>query len=169
MGNDGGTKALQRKFSRWGTKKEVVHYETEEEIQAKWSTCALSGDVLQEPVNCQDLELWVQICSCELGYLFNKEAVIQGIIDKNLPPEFSHIRKLRDVTDLHFTVNPSYSSKYVGDAKNYWQQDILGGKYICPITKETIGGKTKQNILQQNKGQILLSAFLWVCDGRKGS
>jgi len=66
-----------------------------------------------------------------------------GIIDKNLPPEFSHIRKLRDVTDLHFTVNPSYSSKYVGDAKNYWQQDILGGKYICPITKETIGGKTK--------------------------
>lgn len=50
MGNDGGTKALQRKFTRWGTKKEVSHYETDEEIQGKWSTCALTGDVLQEPV-----------------------------------------------------------------------------------------------------------------------
>ena len=51
MGNDGGTKALQRKFTRWGTKKEVSHYETDEEIQGKWSTCALTGDVLQEPVS----------------------------------------------------------------------------------------------------------------------
>ena len=50
MGNDGGTKALQRKYTRWGTKKEVSHYETDEEIQGKWSTCALTGDVLQEPV-----------------------------------------------------------------------------------------------------------------------
>ena len=50
MGNDGGTMALQRKYTRWGTKKEVVHHETDEEIQAKWSTCALSGEALQEPV-----------------------------------------------------------------------------------------------------------------------
>lgn len=43
--------ALQRKYTRWGTKKEVVHHETDEEIQAKWSTCALSGEALQEPVD----------------------------------------------------------------------------------------------------------------------
>ena len=89
----------------------------------------------------------MQICSDELGYLFNKDAVIQAIIDKSLPPEFSHIRKLRDVVDLKFAVNPDQSPKYEGNAKNYWQQDILGGKYICPITKETIGGKTRQYIL----------------------
>ena len=51
MGNDGGTKALSRKYSRWSTKKEVAHVESEEAIQGKWSTCALSGEVLQEPVN----------------------------------------------------------------------------------------------------------------------
>ena len=50
MGNDGGTKALPRKYSRWSTKKEVAHVESEEAIQGKWSTCALSGEVLQEPV-----------------------------------------------------------------------------------------------------------------------
>lgn len=50
MGNDGGTKALSRKYSRWSTKKEVAHVESEEAIQGKWSTCALSGEVLQEPV-----------------------------------------------------------------------------------------------------------------------
>ena len=56
---------------------------------------------------------------------------------------FSYIRKMKDVVDLHFTANPDYKSKYVGDSGDYWQQDILGGKYICPITKAAIGGKTK--------------------------
>ena len=50
MGNDGGTKALSRKYSRWGTKKEVAQVESEEAIQGKWSMCALSGEALQEPV-----------------------------------------------------------------------------------------------------------------------
>ena len=77
-----------------------------------------------------------------MGYLFNKEAVIQAIIDKKMPKAFAHIRKLKDVVDLHLAVNPDYSPKYTGNSANYWQQDILGGKYICPITKEVIGGKT---------------------------
>ena len=59
-----------------------------------------------------------------------------------MPKEFSHIRKLKDVVDLHLAVNPDYTPKYTGDASNYWQQDILGGKYICPITKGVVGGKT---------------------------
>ena len=33
MGNDGGTKALSRKYSRWSTKKEVAHVESEEAIK----------------------------------------------------------------------------------------------------------------------------------------
>ena len=146
MGNDGGTVATQRKFSRWTTKKEEVHVDSEEVIQAKWSTCALSGEPLQEPV-CQFLGSDFQICSCELGYLFNRQAIVQALLDKSLPPMFSYIRKLKDVVTLHFTVNPDYTSNYVGDSSDYWQQDILGGKYICPITKETIGGKTKQQMV----------------------
>lgn len=75
--------------------------------------------------------------------MFNREALVQALIDKSLPSEFSYIRKLKDVVDLHFTANPDYNAKYVGDSSDYWQQDILGGRYICPITKEAIGGKTK--------------------------
>ena len=78
-----------------------------------------------------------------MGYLFNRIALIQALLDKSLPPTFSYIRKMKDVVDLHFTANPDYTSKYVGDSGDYWQQDILGGKYICPITKEAVGGKTK--------------------------
>lgn len=64
MGNDGGTKALQRKYTRWGTKKEVSHYETDEEIQGKWSCCALTGEALQEPVGPTSplLELRLDLC-----------------------------------------------------------------------------------------------------------
>lgn len=165
MGNDGGTKALSRKYSRWGTKKEKAQVETEEAIQGKWSMCALSGETLQEPVSFSDV-FHVQICSCELGYLFNKDVVIQAIIDKSLPPEFSHIRKLRDVVDLKFAVNPDYAPKYKGNSSDYWQQDILGGKYICPITKETIGGKTRFGIEFYTQ-QILLHSFVRLCYRRK--
>ena len=59
-----------------------------------------------------------------------------------MPKEFAHIRRLKDVVDLNLAVNPDYTPKYTGDSANYWQQDILGGKYICPITKEVVGGKT---------------------------
>ena len=69
--------------------------------------------------------------------------MIQGIIDKSLPSAFSHIRKLRDIVDLKFGVNPDYTPKYQGNSTDYWQQDILGGKYMCPISKEIMGGKAR--------------------------
>ena len=59
----------------------------------------------------------MQICSDELGYLFNKDAVIQAIIDKSLPPEFSHIRKLRDVVDLKFGKGWQHSTSFSNDKK----------------------------------------------------
>ena len=35
MGNDGGTVATQRKYSRWATKKEEAHVDSEEVIQKR--------------------------------------------------------------------------------------------------------------------------------------
>lgn len=50
----------------------------------KATTCALSGQELNEPIAC-----------CKLGYLFNKEAIILSLLEKNLPVQFHHIIGLK--------------------------------------------------------------------------
>ncbi|KAK8810424.1 hypothetical protein WA158_006999 [Blastocystis sp. Blastoise] len=137
MGCDGGTKALERKYSRWSTKKEKAHYTPEEIQAAKWTYCALSGEELSEP-----------IVACELGYLYNKEAIINALIDKSLPEEFSHIRKLKDVFPVHFTYAPIKKSKGIEDSNNYWRASVNNKGIICPITKEEVGNHSKFCIIK---------------------
>jgi hypothetical protein len=36
-----------------------------------------------------------------LGNIYNKEEVLKKLIDKKMPPEFSHIKKLKDVKDVN--------------------------------------------------------------------
>lgn len=46
--------------------------------------CALSGERLSEP-----------IAACELGGVYNKEALISALLDRTLNAKFSHIRGLK--------------------------------------------------------------------------
>jgi hypothetical protein len=40
------------------------------------------------------------ICVCKLGYIYNKEELLKKLIEKQMPKEFSHIKKLKDVKDV---------------------------------------------------------------------
>jgi hypothetical protein len=40
------------------------------------------------------------ICVCKLGNIYNKEELLKKLIDKSMPKEFSHIKKLKDVKDI---------------------------------------------------------------------
>jgi hypothetical protein len=40
------------------------------------------------------------ICACKLGYIYNKEELLKKLIEKQIPKEFSHIKKLKDVKDV---------------------------------------------------------------------
>jgi len=113
MGGDGGTAAVQRKFVRGQEKGSSDKGDGEgKEAQQKEriTTCALSAQPLSAP-----------IVACELGKLYNKEAVLQGLLDKTLQRQASHIRGLKDVKELD-----------------------LGGAalslYVCPITQLPLNG-----------------------------
>lgn len=56
-----------------------------------WDYCALSK---------RKLEL-DQVVSDYQGLLFNKEAVLRGLINKDIPKQFQHIKSIHDIVELH--------------------------------------------------------------------
>ena len=56
--------------------------------RAKSKLCALTKDKLRLP-----------IAVCKMGLLYNKEAIVRSLIEKNMPSAFRHIKKLKDVKE----------------------------------------------------------------------
>ncbi len=81
----------------------LLQVNPEEEKLARWTTCRLSGERLAPPV-----------CADEMGSLYNKSAVVAGLLSKSLPPSLAHISSLRHLIDLK--LEPSQQSGQVGRA-----------------------------------------------------
>jgi hypothetical protein len=124
MGGDGGTKATQRRFIRGyknpEDKEETKNVKVQQRLRTQ--TCAYSSTRLEQP-----------ICACELGNLYSKEKIVNGLVEKALPAQLSHIRGLKDLKNLRFTPNPDYSA----DLESNGQYVAM---YICPITQLEFNG-----------------------------
>lgn len=121
MGGDGGVKATQRRFVR-GTADSILDradaLNAKEKRIRQANACAQSGNRLQEP-----------IVACELGYLFNKDDLLQALLHKHLNEAFAHIRGLKDIRTLNFFKNPDYNPS-----------DPSSHRYCCPITMMEFSG-----------------------------
>lgn len=86
--------------------------------------CALSKQPLHPP-----------IVACQLGKLYNKDAVYEFLIDStshgNGDRVCPHIKKPRDVTTLNLTDNPSSTSSL---------SDYSHALFICPVTMREMNG-----------------------------
>ena len=97
----------------------------------KWQHCALTQEPLDKP-----------IVACELGRLYNKEAIIEKLL--NAKSEGSsqgadHIKSLKDVKELQLEPNPNFKDKAsVGDG-GYVDRSI--SPWICPLTSQEMNGK----------------------------
>ena len=128
MGCDGGTIPRRDELVRMKKKPEQV--EKNYELNAKWFHCALSQAELQEPVVC-----------CELGNLYNKEAVLEYLIDKSSVTSdvANHIRSLKDVKELNLTYNPAFEQKSMEQADSYL--DFQASRFICPVVGIEMNGR----------------------------
>ena len=137
MGCDGGTIPKRDELVRMKKKPEQV--EKNYELNAKWFHCALSEAELQSPIVC-----------CELGNLYNKEAVLEYLLDKSSVASdvASHIRSLKDVRELKLTNNPAFEKKSSEQADSYL--DFQASRFICPIVGIEMNGRYK-------------FCFLWKC------
>ena len=128
MGCDGGTIPTRDELVR--LKKKPEQKDKNSELIAKWKHCAITQEQLRQP-----------IMACELGRLYNKESILEFLIDKTKfegAVGFDHIRGLKDVKELQLTDNPAFhKQKDVGDA----YVDKLMAEYICPITGLEMSGR----------------------------
>ncbi|KIY69519.1 DUF602-domain-containing protein [Cylindrobasidium torrendii FP15055 ss-10] len=120
MGNDGGSIPDRRDLVK--TKAKAEQADKGNQTKARWHYCALSKKPLQEPV-----------VSCPLGKLYNKDAIIEYLLDKSAYGDgegiCGHIRSLKDVKPLKLTPNPAP----VGGSDER-------ASYICPLTSKEMNG-----------------------------
>lgn len=121
MGCDGGTIPKRDELVRTKKKKEELSKDVKN--AAKWKHCHLSQEQLRKPI-VVDL----------LGYLYNKEALLEYLLDRSkFESGPDYIKSLKDVKELNLTDNPSFSydvSKQADDKS----------MFICPITGLEMNG-----------------------------
>lgn len=127
MGCDGGT--IPRRDELVRTKQKPEQKDKDAEAVAKWKHCAITQEELRQP-----------IVSCELGRLYNKEAVIEYLLSKDTACEAAkHIRSLKDIVELKLTHNAGYSRRDADKGDEY--VDLRASKFICPIVGLEMNGK----------------------------
>ncbi|KAI0785915.1 Rtf2 RING-finger-domain-containing protein [Abortiporus biennis] len=124
MGNDGGSIPDRRDLVR--SKPKAEQADKANQVRARWFFCALSKKSLQEP-----------IVSCALGKLYNKDAIIEFLLDRSAYGDgeniCSHIRSLKDVKTLKLTHN-TIKAPPSGDS------NIEVAPFVCPLNFKEMNG-----------------------------
>ncbi len=138
MGGDGGSTATERKYMR-ETKENnsnvVECGKSKKYTQMMRSrTCALSNQPLKEPIVC-----------CELGNIYNREALIEALLNKSIftIKRLSHVRKLKDVRELRLSPNSSSDCQTRANIGKIENELSLGRErcpFVCPITGSEFDG-----------------------------
>ncbi|KAM3877542.1 replication termination factor 2 [Diretmus argenteus] len=138
MGCDGGTIPKRHELVKGPKKVEKV--DRNAELAAKWKYCALSQEKLRRP-----------IVACDLGRLFNKDAVIEYLLDKSAERPntevAAHIRGMKDVKELNLTDNPEWEGER-RNTKGDRYEDMHCAMFICPVVGLEVNGKHRFCYLQ---------------------
>ncbi|XP_063153096.1 replication termination factor 2 [Candoia aspera] len=131
MGCDGGTIPKRHELVKGPRKVEKV--DKNAELVAQWYYCTLSQEKLSRP-----------IVACELGRLYNKDAVIEFLLDKSsdkvLVEAASHIKSIKNVVELNLSDNPAWTGDK-GNTKGDKYDDIQSARFICPIVGLEMNGR----------------------------
>lgn len=139
MGCDGGT--IPKRDELVKTKKKPEQKDKVADLAFKWRHCAISQEALVKP-----------IMACEQGRLYNKESVLEFLIDRTkfeCADSFAHLRGLKDVKELQLTENPAAKEANCAE-KGDGYIDMQVADYICPVSSIEMNGKYR-------------FCFLWSC------
>ncbi|KAJ2743113.1 Replication termination factor 2 [Coemansia sp. BCRC 34301] len=136
MGNDGGS--IPRRNEMVREKKKDEKADRKNQAIALNYFCALSKQPLQEP-----------IVSDELGRLYNRESVLEYLLDRSAFGDghsiCNNIQSLKDVKALKATPNPAFSKeqsngKSLSSILSYDEQPTA--RFVCPITMKEMNGNS---------------------------
>ncbi|XP_064821585.1 replication termination factor 2-like isoform X1 [Oncorhynchus masou masou] len=138
MGCDGGTIPKRHELVKGPKKIEKV--DKNAELAARWKYCALSTEKLRRP-----------IVACGLGRLYNKDAVIEYLLDKSADRPnsevASHLRGIKDIKELNLTDNPAWEGER-RNTKGDRYEDMHCAMFICPVVGLEMNGKHRFCFLQ---------------------
>jgi len=164
MGADGGT--IPTRCELVTTRKKPEQKDKESVRIYKWQYCNLTQQPLVKP-----------IVACELGRLYNKEAIIEKLLENKagskdngdkLLPEAStdHIKSLKDVKELQLTDNPAFDRK-TKEGSSVGGEGFLDRKiapYICPVSGLEMSGRFKF-VFDWSTGKVYSDRALKVVNG----
>ncbi|KAL8179527.1 UNVERIFIED_CONTAM: Protein RTF2 [Gekko kuhli] len=131
MGCDGGTIPKRHELVKGPRKVEKV--DKNAELVAQWYYCTLSQEKLSRP-----------IVACELGRLYNKDAIIEFLLDKSsekaVVEAASHIKSIKNVIELNLADNPAWTGDK-GNTKGDKYDDIQSARFICPVVGLEMNGR----------------------------
>ncbi|KAK6320902.1 hypothetical protein J4Q44_G00078780 [Coregonus suidteri] len=120
--------------------KKVEKVDINAELAARWKYCALSTEKLRRP-----------IVACDLGRLYNKDAVIEYLLDKSADRPnsevVSHLRGIKDVKELNLTDNPAWEGER-RNTKGDRYEDMHCAMFICPVVGLEMNGKHRSPLEQ---------------------
>ncbi|KYR02443.1 DUF602 family protein [Tieghemostelium lacteum] len=142
MGNDGGSVLsrddlvkLKKRHEKAG-RSEIEH--------SKWFLCKLSQCNLSDPIVLDDF-----------GNLFNKEVILESLLNGNLKKNYPHIRSSRCVYPVHFSANPAYKKEQESSLSKVGQDnENTISPWYCPITGLEIGTHQRFNF-NKSCGHVL--------------
>ncbi|KAF9111102.1 hypothetical protein BGX27_005392 [Mortierella sp. AM989] len=130
MGCDGGS--IPKRDELVKQKQKQVKIDQNILNRIHWFSCALSKKPLSAPV-----------VSCGLGKLYNRDAILEFLLDRNAYGDgdliCNHIKSIKDVVTLTLETNPSFTEGQSGSLTNHDQEPV--SHYICPITMKEMNGK----------------------------
>lgn len=153
MGCDGGTIPKRHELVR--TKQKPEEKDRDSDRVTTWQYCSLTNQRLKEP-----------IVACELGRLYNKDAIIEFLLNKDTsdkPEKMDHIKGLKDIHTLKLSENPAYIQQ---QKKGDGYLDMHMTKYYCPIAGINMNGKYRFSFLLTCKCVISNKALDQIRDGK---
>ncbi|GLT43717.1 hypothetical protein SLA2020_176490 [Shorea laevis] len=121
-GGDGGATGAESRdcYLNMYAEKKPDKVDPNEQRLSKWLNCSLSNEPLKEP------------CVIDkLGNIFNKEALVEALLEKKLPKGFGHIKGLKDMVNIKLSMIPGK------------ELDADGARFQCPISGFEFNGKYK--------------------------
>eukprot|EP00667_Euglena_gracilis_P012461 EG_transcript_12802 len=143
-GGDGGCHMVRRDCLLWvkGPAEKGKNYDKTTLGRILWTSCKKGNDRLRHP-----------IVACELGFLYNKEAVLLALLDRTSPEhnDIRHIRKVSDLTQLIFERNPAWKEAAQGSES----VDELIDQYLCPILHDVTSNGVHRFCFYRQCGHVV--------------
>lgn len=123
-GGDGGATGAESRdcYLKMYAIKKPDKIDPNEQRLSKWLNCTLSNEPLKHPVVID-----------KLGNLFNKEALVEALLKKQVPKQFSYIKGLKDMVPVELSFIPGMEDSA-----------LCGGtRFQCPVSGFEFNGKYK--------------------------